>query len=394
VLPSDNFIKTDGTLTAGVQNKQNIVIGGENNQVVVLNPTTLAAVRKVKGQEGAVGKDGIIISLTDGQGDALTNITAADFTVGSFNYGAALYQRYQDLLKLINGYSDDKTSTAYLGYKAELARTEDKLRSMNLYTSNKYDDNGNIVQLGQVVGKVNVDYISLPDLVASGGNINIQTDNLSGNGTLEAKGSPEINITNNTNLYLKVNDITVGEAGGKVIYNDNILSTTGTTQTIGQQIASINVNPDITLTDVKMEEGSSGKINIKGNYGGAKISAQDYAIDGTTYAVDKTKVATYEMTPMADIEINGHIDSLKGEVNIESAHDDIIIQGDTAYTSAGIDAAKITLTAINGSVSQGYHDGITNIGGSVQAQYADLYNKTKTELDNYYGYDTQRVLLT
>jgi len=391
-VASDNFIKTDGTLTAGVQNKQNIVIGGENNQVVVLNPTTLAAVRKVKGQEGAVGKDGIIISLTDGQGDALTNITAADFTVGSFNYGAALYQRYQDLLKLINGYSDDKTSTAYLGYKAELARTEDKLRSMNLYTSNKYDDNGNIVQLGQVVGKVNVDYISLPDLVASGGNINIQTDNLSGNGTLEAKGSPEINITNNTNLYLKVNDITVGEAGGKVIYNDNILSTTGTTQTIGQQIASINVNPDITLTDVKMEEGSSGKINIKGNYGGAKISAQDYAIDGTTYAVDKTKVATYEMTPMADIEINGHIDSLKGEVNIESAHDDIIIQGDTAYTSAGIDAAKITLTAINGSVSQGYHDGITNIGGSVQAQYADLYNKTKTELDNYYGYDTQKSI--
>jgi len=391
-VASDNFIKTDGTLTAGVQNKQNIVIGGDNNQVVVLNPTTLAAVRKVAGQEGAVGKDGIIISLTDGQGEALTNLTTADFTVGSFNYGAALYQRYQDLLKLINGYSDDKTSTAYLGYKAELARTEDKLRSMNLYTSDKYDSNGNLVQLGQVVGKVNVDYISLPDLVASGGNINIQTDNLSGSGTLEAKGSPEINITNNTNLYLKVNDITVGEAGGKVIYNDNILSNTGTTQTIGQQIASINDNHAITLTDVKMEEGSSGKINIKGNYGGAKISAQDYDINETTYAVDKTKVATYEMTPMADIEINGHIDSLKGEVNIESAHDDIIIQGDTAYTSAGIDAAKITLTAINGSVSQGYHDGITNIGGSVQTQYADLYNKTKTELDNYYGYATPKSI--
>jgi hypothetical protein len=55
-------------------------------------------------------------------------------------------------------------------------------------------------------------------------------------------------------------------------------------------------------------------------------------------------------------------------VSITSAKDDnIIIQGaKTAYSSAGIDAGTISLSAENGSVSQGYHDGITNIGGSVQ----------------------------
>jgi hypothetical protein len=377
-VSSNNYIKADGTLTAGAQNKQNIVIGGDKNQLVVLNSKTLAAVQKIAGQEGAVGKSGLIISLTDAQGDALVNLKASDFTVGSFNYGEALYQRYQDLQKLINGYSEDKTSTAYLGYVAEMQRVMDKMETLGLYNAN-----------GHVTSLVNVDYVSLPNLIASGGNINVQTDNLSGAGTLEAKGSPEINVTNNTNLYLKVNDIDVGAAGGKVVYNDSTL-TSGTSQTMGQQIAALNNDHSITLNNVKAEAGDSGKININGNYSGGVIKAQDTVVDPQTNKVDPNTVATFEMRPLSDIEINGHINSLKGEVNITSANDDIIIQGATAATSAGIDAAKITLTAVKGSVSQGYHDGITNIGGSVQDQYADLYNTTKGELDKYYGFETKK----
>ena len=60
--------------------------------------------------------------------------------------------------------------------------------------------------------------------MASGGNINIQSDNLSGEGSLTAKGAPEVVVNNNTNLYLKVNDITIGEAGGEIHYNNTSLT--------------------------------------------------------------------------------------------------------------------------------------------------------------------------
>jgi hypothetical protein len=212
-VAATNYIKNDGTLIAGAQNQQNIIIGGDGAQVVIIEPNTLAAAKKVATQQDFVGKDGLIIKLTDSQGNTLSNLNASDFTVGSFDYGKELYDRYLALQELISGYSENKESAAYLGYKAELQRVVDKMQSMGLYDA----DNG------VVIGKINVDYISLPTLVASGGNINVNTNNLSGSGSLEAKGSPEINVINNTNLYLKVNDITVGDAGGKVVYNDSTL---------------------------------------------------------------------------------------------------------------------------------------------------------------------------
>lgn len=44
--------------------------------------------------------------------------------------------------------------------------------------------------------------IALPDYIASGGNIYVTADHFGGSGSLEAKGGPQINITNSSSALL------------------------------------------------------------------------------------------------------------------------------------------------------------------------------------------------
>ena len=71
-------------------------------------------------------KDGLLISITDGEGNALDYLTKDDLTVGTFDYGQALYTRYVELQNLLANYSEDKTTAAYLGYLSNLQRIQDK----------------------------------------------------------------------------------------------------------------------------------------------------------------------------------------------------------------------------------------------------------------------------
>lgn len=224
-----------------------------------------------------------------------------------------------------------------------------------------------------------VDYIELPDIVASGGNINIQSDSLSGSssGSLKAQGAPEVVINNNTNLYLKVNNVTVGEAGGEVNFNNAAL-----TSADGTKYGGITIAPD-------KESGSGGELVINGNYGGGYVYAQvDLPKDQ-----DSTQLVqqTIQLKPRADIEINGIVNSEEGTVRITSAADNIVIQGESAADSAAVKGKTIVLSASKGSVSQGFQEGIVNIGGSVQTQYDDLYQDAKDHFDNKYEFKHDSV---
>ena len=385
---SNNFVQADGTLTAGVQNKQYITIGGtydpetgttDASQLIFFDDQVKDAVNAYENGQEAVGKDDLIINASDG-------VDKDGIGTGTMDYGTTLFERYNELGELMQAYAEDPSSTAYLGYKAERDRIMSQMESMGLIEEIKVLDNE-----GKPTGETykapvegaTIDYIELSDIVASGGNINIQSDNLSGEGSLTAKGAPEVVVNNNTNLYLKVNDITIGEAGGEIHYNNTSLTgdaakDNATIEGLNKDEISANfgtISPDAAAND-------GGRIVINGNYGGTAVYAK-VTIDGQNQNI--------QMTPRADIEINGLVDGGDGIVEIRSAANNIVIQGDSASDSAGVKGKTVKLSASNGSVSQGFQEGIVSIGGDVQDQYASQYEEGKTHFDDIYGFKHDTV---
>ena len=365
---SNNYIQADGTLTAGVQNKQFITIG-KDGSLVFLDSAVRDGVNKGSGNN-AIGESELRNQITASDG-----INKDDIVIGTMDYGTTLFERYEQVRKLMNEYSEDTTSTAYLGYKAELQRITGELQTMGLIEEIKGIDGK--VYFAPIKGAT-IDYISLPDIVASGGNINITTDTLAGSGTMEAKGAPEVTVTNNTNLYMKINNITVGDAGGEINYNGVGLKSNDYNTTINELNIDKAKSAQFSKVTPTAEAGTGGTITVNGNYGGSHVQAK-VTVDG--------KEQTIETKPKADIEINGYVNAKKGIVNITSKANNIIIQGASANSSAGVSGKEVHLTAASGSVSQGYTDGITNIGGSVQTQYKDKYNALKKYFDDKYGYE-------
>ena len=365
---AQNFVQVNGNLTAGVQNKQYVTIGGESGQLVFLNEGTLNAVNDFYNSDNyAVGKDSISISASDG-------VDKNSIVVGTFDYGTTLFERYNELGELMQSYGEDKNSTAYLGYKAEQDRIKSQLEQMGLIDT--WTENGQ-TYTGVVEG-ITVDYIELPDIVASGGNINIQSDTLSGSGSLKAQGAPEVVINNNTNLYMKINNITVGESGGEINFNNNSL----TSDNYKEKITGLNADKSKVVNFTKLTadagNGTGGKLIINGNYNAGAVKAI-ITVDGKTQEI--------QTTPRADIEINGIVNSEGGTVEISSAANNIIIQGETAEDSAAVKGQTVKLSASNGSVSQGFQEGIVSIGGNVQDQYKSQYDSMKNDWDTQYGYD-------
>lgn len=361
---ANNYVQADGKLTAGVQNKQYITIGGtydpetgttSGSQLVFFNKDTLDAVNKYyKNDDYATDKPDI--SASEG-------VDVDGIVLGTLDYGTTLFERYNELGELMREYSEDTTSTAYIGYKTERDRILEQLKVMGLVEQIIPDDK-NLEPYYAAVEGMKIDYIELPDIVASGGNINIQSDSLKGSGELKAQGAPEVVVNNNTNLYLKVNNITVSEPGGEINFN-NIGLTSADKDKYG-----VTISPDA-------EAGKGGNLVINGNYNGNAVIAT-VVIDGAEQQI--------QTTPRADIEINGIVNSEGGTVAITSATNNIVIQGAGASESAAVKGQTVKLSASKGSVTQGFQEGIVSIGGNVQDQYAGLYNTAKNWYNNEYGY--------
>ena len=362
-----NKVQIDGSVVAGIANNLNVTIGTENQKVVLDSALQNIA-------SGTTTTPSVNFNP-----DPSTGLSAADIKFGTEDYANTLLNRYLQVEALISEYSKDTSAAsqaAVVGYQAEAVRIKDTMVSMGLASYNAETNELSMLNSCQI------DYVELPDLIASGGNVNVITSDLLGSGTIEAKGTPEITINNNTNLLLKVNNVIVDDPGGKLIYNNKTLTPTGAdaaaiSSSLKTQINAENkTQKNVSLTKVASANGQNGTITINGNYTGGNIHYQgNVTVDGTTHAIDQTVV------PMANIQIQGNIINRDGGIAITSAHNDIIIQGKTAKDNVAINGATISLRADQGSITQGYTDGIVNIGGSVQDLYANEYNSIKTGAD-------------
>lgn len=370
---TDNYVQIDGKVTAGTQNKQKIVIGG-SGQIVVLDKEELAAVKVIKGQENAVQKPTI---------QASAGIDTSQITYASIDYANALMTRYYELANLISQYSDSKDLTALKGYQDEQTRIYNELNDLGLLSKAIGKDGKEYLV---PVSGLTVDTIILPDIVASGGNITVEAGSLKGAGTLKAQGSPEATVENHTNLYLKVGDVRAVNPGGEIHYNG---------QSLAKDAAAVikNANQDKSAavnlkvsTDAATSTG--GTVTIKSDYGTAAIKAKIDEVDANNKKTGKKVDA--ELVPKADIEINGNVEAENGVVNVENDKYSILLQGEGSRT-AEVNGKEIHLTA-GKIISQGFTQGIVNIGGNPEQLYKNQFNSDVNASNETYGYEhTSRV---
>lgn len=380
-----NSVDINGSMAAGMDNRINIVVGAagditlfdEDERKSLTNKTALSK-EELQGKITVAGSD-----VLDAQGkptgahSGLTEETAAtikdSIKLGSVDYAQTLMNRYNEIMLLVSEYaSDGDNSASYIGYKAEAERLLSEMEKMGEVS----EINGKYVLNAHKM----VDYVEIPELTASGGNITINSSVLKSSkatGSLSANGSPEINVTNNTNLMLRLQRINVDDGGGRLLYNNEQL-TGSTSSDFNNNISKLNKKANAAsggFQSVKSETGIGGSIDIKGNYSGAPL---DYKVveDGQTF------VGQY--LPQADIIVSGDVYNKNGSIKITSKNNNITIAGASAQDSVSVLGASVALSA-GGSITQTFTDGIVNIGVDPQAFYSKDYEKLKKDKKNNYG---------
>ncbi len=347
-ISKNNTVDVKGTLKAGKQNKVDITISGD-----VL-------------PEGLVNEKGTQGQLNIQPGENTDEKIAANIKTGTMDYGTQLMSRWTELKQLIADYkvadSDDEQLSAYLGYKQELAYLEDQLDRMGLMTEIT-DEKTGITSRMPLIDDVKVAYVELPDLVSSGGNINIQTDVLKGSGTLIAQGAPEITVTNTSSAYLKVNDAIIGETGGEIHFNSSAVTKNDEINAENEKSKRYDTSSNLTLSADAEEKVPA--ITITNEYSGSiKARKEGSEEEYTTY------------TPISSVEINGSVNNVVGTVDIVNNSGDVLLRSLTSDKVAEVNGKSVTIKA-SGDISQGYVDGIINIGDDPQSTYAQMAAESK-----------------
>lgn len=265
-------------------------------------------------------------------------------SIGMAEYASALLERYGQLADMMQEYAGTEVSKTYSG---EMTRIQRELIALGV---GRVDDNG----IFAVTANSIVPTIELEDLTVSGGDINISGGSLNGSGAMTANGNPILTIDNQSNFFLKVNDITVDNDGGSIMYNNTA---------IDGSYGGIDVNADT--------GGNGAQVNISSS-NNVKASESQY------------------YTP--DIGVYGTIYNPYGDITIYNQNNSIYVagkvDGDTGVLqeAGSVKGRTVTLTA-GGAVTQGYSDGITDVAGdpknALNADYIEAIQKALIgKLDN------------
>ena len=99
------------------------------------------------------------------------------------NYGEELKEQYDYLTERINEYSKLGDTKTVASLESERIRIKDQIESLGLgFVSPK---TGDFV----MTGSLELPYIEIPDIIASGGNIVVDTDNMKGSGEISSTRS-------------------------------------------------------------------------------------------------------------------------------------------------------------------------------------------------------------
>ena len=296
---ANNYINITGTAKAGIHNQLDITIGGQTTTTdpVVENDKVIT--------EGTVNYDKNNITINTGS----TWFSKDDIEVGSITVINSLMTRYNQVMDYWHSYSKD--SDAYKAYEAEKTLLLNEMAKAGFA---EYAKNGTLAPLDSI----ELPAVTLPDIVVSGGNINIETDTLKGTGNIIAQGAPQLTIKNESDMYLKVNNLTISDNGGIInVDAANMADFTGTQKADGIS----GKTPTITINGASADAGSFGS----------------------------------NKQVQADIGVFGDITNTAGNIVITNENYNILLNGN-------VNGRNITVTATHGDVTQQSSHGVLNIG--------------------------------
>ena len=342
---TENFVNITGSATAGIHNKLAITIDG---QTTTTKPEYNEEQTEVV-TEGGISYDGITVTVKEGEDWFDTDsLKLTDMTLVN-----GLMERYNQVEAYLQAYAED--SDAHAAYAAERDLLLAEMLGAGLAEKS---ESGDIVPLESI----DLPAVELPDIVVSGGNVNIDADKLTGSGAITAQGAPQLSITNNSDLYLAVNDLTISDAGGRIVTNETDVSSFG-----GKQTAD-------------GVSGETPKITVTGG-------TQDFS------ATDKL------VKP--DIGIFGDVTNTAGDIEIRNENYDILMQG-------SVNGRNITISAPKGSVTQTSSTGIFNVGSDpitrlqfseevakkIQTYLYEQYSKNSSATSGSLSFDNYRDYLS
>lgn len=302
---TDNYINIDSgsKVRAGIHNKLDVNISGSTK---VTAPEFDANGQVIAGKEGSLDYSDIKIACSDGQEwfNAEQNITTGEVELQN-----GLCARLQEINILLGAYASDSDEYSILNSERERIITQ---MEENGFVRTTKDENNKTYKT--VFETISLPAINVNDIVISGGDINIETDSLQGDGSLTAQSAENLSINNSSDLYLKLNDLVIKDKGGVIRYNDDEISND----------TSQGTDPKITVVST----GSSD--------------------NGLTNA---------------DIGIFGTVQNSTGDILVQNSNYNINLDG-----NANISARNIELKADKGSVTQS-SDGLLLIGGDPVTKY-------------------------
>ena len=247
---------------------------------------------------------------------------------GSETEGNHLWNRHQELTKILAEFPADGNATERLALIAEdKALVESMLQKGFVKRVN-----------GVLVPSADRKTITFKvgGITVSGGNIAIDAEQLEGSGSLNANRAKGINILNRTNADLLIGDLTVLDAGGRISLNGGDLASAPAANRQGWKGTSAAGTP-----------GAEPTIRVDSHFWATLIEGAG-------------------LSDEPGVRVLGAVRNNAGGVTIDS-EGDVHAAATGSITSAG----SITLKTDEGSITQSYRKGVTNIGQAVESQYHD-----------------------
>ncbi|MBQ3834394.1 MAG: hypothetical protein II816_02625, partial [Elusimicrobia bacterium] len=285
-------VNVDGELLTGINNVEEIEI--TLNRDIILGPTS--------------AKIGSIVTTE--------------------NLGENLIKELEKLEELKAQYSSNEILKE--AYQKDIDRVKADLGKLGLL-----DENGNVVKKEKDV-LLNVDFITFDDIYANRGDIIIEADDLTGSGTISAQTNAEIIIENNSDMFLRLNDVKIaGSGNGIIFYNSNAIKTKQDIEEMNTKIKTTNFDNE---NIISQQEKVTPLINITSTYENE---------EGRT----------------TNVELNGNIENINGLIKVDALG--------TIYTRGNILGETIDIKT-QADIVQTYTEGFRHIGGTPETQWAGI----------------------
>ncbi|EAR60225.1 type I secretion target repeat protein [Oceanospirillum sp. MED92] len=317
------------------------VDSGATGNVIVNGNLETGTKRNQSIEFNALGNDGTVSDYT-----ATDGVTFSD---GSGLISSSLFTALDEAerqLEVFNDGDPNNDTDLEAFYKGEINRIEQELLAKGLLE--EVEING-VPQGIYVRNEVTVPIITVHDIHAEAGRIDVRADSLSTNGTITAPGDASVNIINHTTASLNINDITIPQENGGLYLNGELQ---GAEANVDDPSIVIVNDADIAL--LKLQGGNNANltwpsISIYGDITNRSGSLTIKSLAGTplpgTAEADET-LGEGDINVYADLDVKDLIQKTKGSLVVD-------LPPGSTYSVGGSEYAKWNAEIGNNGLQEG-----------------------------------------